>query len=424
MPTSETELRFLVPAAAQAALRAELLRGSATRLPPAEAEPAPADLRWHADTRRTQRRIRTRGAVVDLAFDDGRLVAPAATLRMRALAVRLAAGDPAAMFALAERWQRRFGLLLDPRTPAERGERLADGLPAAPVRKAARPAYHDDADAPAAFGAVLDECLAQILHNTIGLLDGDAALRVEHVHQLRVGIRRLRSALRCFQGWVPAAPAVRVDALKQLFTTLGAARDADVLDSGVATALAQAGAPAIQAPHAADGPDPVAVLRSGAVQQALLGWLAWRSEAATPASPSDPAAPDAAPPPLARRAASRLRRWHRRIAADAQQFAQLDEAAVHALRKRIKRQRYALEFFAPLLRRKPLQHYLAALADVQERMGALNDLFVARDAYTQVLPQDPAAWFALGWLAARIAEAREATQPALRRLARLDPPGD
>lgn len=406
----------------------------------------PVDVRYRSDIHRIGRRVRTQGAAVEIAYDEGRLVAPGASLRVREIEFELASGDVAAMLALAERWRRRHGLVLDPRRKSDRGDRLADGLRFPPVRKAARPVYAERAGALEAFCAVLDECLAQILHNVIGLVDGDAAQRVEHVHQLRVGIRRLRSALRCFDGWAPMPPDALVDGLRRLFAELGQARDADVLDSGVAAALAGAGAPPLRFEAPADGVEPAVTLRGDATQRLLLQWLAWRAtladaaavadadaapaeptEAAPEAAPDSAAPPPAASPdavqPLARRAARRIARWHRRLADDARRFEALDEPAIHDLRKRAKRQRYAVEFFAPLLRRKAVQRYLDALAEVQDRMGELNDLFVARDRYLQALDAQPQAWFALGWLAARIAQARDSTAPALLRLAKGEPPG-
>jgi CHAD domain-containing protein len=103
-------------------------------------------------------------------------------------------------------------------------------------------------------------------------------------------------------------------------------------------------------------------------------------------------------------------------------FDTLDEAQLHELRKRIKRQRYAVEFFAPLLRRRAMDRYLAPLAAIQERMGELNDLVVARERYQTLVASDPAAWFALGWLAARIAEVRALARPELEALASAEPP--
>lgn len=123
-----------------------------------------------------------------------------------------------------------------------------------------------------------------------------------------------------------------------------------------------------------------------------------------------------------RNAERRLRRWHGRIVADSKAFNDLDEDALHALRKRIKRQRYAVEFFAPVLARRKVERYAKALAVVQERMGEFNDLVVARTRYQARAASDPAAWFALGWLAARIADVRALTSPELGKLAKIELP--
>lgn len=416
----------------------------------AEAAGEFAGVRYRTEVRRTLRRVRTRGAIVEVALDEGRIRAGGAPdagsaggtggtggdaqegiLRIREVEFELVSGSPLAMLALAERWRKRFGLVLDPRSKAERGDRLAQGMPFPPVRKGLPPDYPRDANAIEAFGTVLDECLAHVLRNAIGLADGDQALRVEHVHQTRVGIRRLRSALRSFRGWVQAPPQALVDELRGFFAALGQSRDADVLDSGVACALAQAGAPPLAAGAGALGPDPHEVARSAEVQRMLLAWLTWRVSLVEEPVPPDAPAPDSgegaeAGHPgqgFARLAERRLRRWHRAIRAASEHFETLDESALHALRKRIKRQRYAAEFFQPVLRRAACARYLKRLAAVQNRMGELNDLFVARNRYQALVAQDPAAWFALGWIAARIAELKALALPELRRLARTDPPG-
>jgi len=124
-----------------------------------------------------------------------------------------------------------------------------------------------------------------------------------------------------------------------------------------------------------------------------------------------------------RKAQRRLDKWHRQIVAAWKAFDQLEEEDLHSLRKHIKRQRYAVEFFAPVLRRRDVDRYLKPLASIQDRMGELNDLFVARSRYQALVSSDPAAWFALGWLAARVAEVRTMAKPELKLLARTDPPG-
>jgi CHAD domain-containing protein len=436
----------------------------------AEADGVAVAERFRCEVRRTTRTLRNRGTVIELGFDEGRLSAPGLRRPVRELGMRLLAGPPAALDALAQRWGQRFGLLVEPRDLAERGARLSLGQPHPALRKSLAPAFAASADASAALAAVIDECVAQIAHNAIALLDGDPALRAEHVHQLRVGIRRLRSGLRCFEGWAAQPGEDALAGLKALFTALGACRDADVLDSGVIADLARAGAPPVAWPGAATVNDPAALLRSEAVQRTLRQWLAWRwllpsalqagphaeagAEGAEGAEGGEPACDAAAaegeasvnvcanvtgtaaddaeadneagatapPAALRQRAERRLARWHQRIVAEARAFDELDEPSVHALRKRVKRQRYAVEFFTVLLRRRGSGHYLAHLAALQDGMGELNDLFVARDRYQARLPDEPTAWFALGWLAARIVQARAGVQGHLLRLACVPPP--
>lgn len=431
----------------------------------AEADGVAVAERYRCELRHSGRRLRSRGALIEVSFDRGHLIAPGARLPVCELGLRRLAGPPEALEALAQRWSERFGLQLEPRDLAERGAGLSLGQPHPPLRKARLPAYAAPAGAPQAMSAAIDECVDQIARNAVGVLQGDPGLRAEHVHQLRVGIRRLRSALRCFEGWAPQPAEDDLDGLKALFAALGACRDADVLDSGVTAELARVGAPPVQAAPTATVADPQAVLRRDEAQRALRLWVGWRDRlpveatpaATTPAQAQEalpdapaataasagteppslpaaaedraswPAAPDpeqppAATVPLPRRAERRLARWHARIVAEARDFDTLEEPAVHALRKRVKRQRYAVEFFAPLLRRRGSARYLARLALLQDRMGELNDLFVARTHYQALLPAQPAAWFALGWLAARLEAGRASVQQALQALAEVEPP--
>jgi inorganic triphosphatase YgiF len=430
----------------------------------AHADAAEPGVRFRTEVRRTTRRVRTRGAVVEVAFDEGRLVAAGSTERIREIEFELTSGSVIAMLALAERWRKRFGLIYDPRSKAERGDRLAEGSPFPPLRKARLPVYGADSTATEAFGAVLDECLAQITRNAIGLAEGDPDLRVEHVHQLRVGVRRLRSALRSFQGWAPSPPPDMVEGLRSLFAALGQSRESDVLDSGVATELAKVGAPTLALPTGVAGPEPIKMVTAADAQKTFLAWIAWRAalepepqeagekipaepegermqaavealpDETEPSSSQEPAGDGTAARSSGSRSAReetrafhdglerRLRRWHARIVAAWDTFDELDEPSLHSLRKRIKRQRYAVEFFTPLLRRRKVARYVNALAAIQERMGELNDLFVARARYEALVHSEPAAWFALGWLAARIAALRALAKPELARLKKVAPP--
>jgi triphosphatase len=100
---------------------------------------------------------------------------------------------------------------------------------------------------------------------------------------------------------------------------------------------------------------------------------------------------------------------------------ELDDEALHALRKRAKRQRYALEFFLPLLPGQQAARHRKALTAAQRALGEIHDLAVARDRYQARVASDPAAWFAVGWLAARLAEARGQAREALGQMAAIRP---
>ena len=181
--------------------------------------------------------------------------------------------------------------------------------------------------------------------------------------------------------------------------------------------------PRAPASGAAEVPD--AVLREAASQRLLLDLLA-ATQAAEPAagrpaeSSAQPLAAPAAPshePDLRDQLAARLNRWHRRAAADAKRYRKLDDAGRHRLRKHVKRLRYALEFSAALFPRRAVRRYLRALRAAQERLGEINDVVVAMEAFKRSRDTDPRAWFALGWLAARREVLMAQALPDLKKFA-------
>jgi hypothetical protein len=180
------------------------------------------------------------------------------------LELELAQGEVAGLVELARRWSRRHGLWFDTVSKAERGERLMAGRETGPAIKATPPRFgaftgrgkrarREGPDGPAVQRAVVAACLAQVLPNASELAAGNDAGDV--MHQLRVGIRRLRTALRELEplgpGFDPAWEAPLVDA----FRALGARRDEELMANELGPRLAAAGAPPIDlAARAADVP--------------------------------------------------------------------------------------------------------------------------------------------------------------------------
>ena len=364
--------------------------------------------RYRTDIRRLLRRVRSGGATVELAFDEGRILAGERWLPVCEIEFELVAGPPAALLALAERWALRHGLWLDVRTKSERGHRLARGAERVPAIKSVPPTLAK-ADTPAqAFAATVGAALAQALPNAAELAGGSGG--PEHLHQLRVGLRRLRTALRLFAPWVgetDAALALEL-ALREPFARLGASRDADVLAAWLMPALAAAGVPTLQLPPVA-AVDPAEVVREPGFTQLML--QAMRLAGA--------AAGAEAPQALQAQARAVLRRAWRRVRADAAAFAGADAPAQHRTRKRLKRLRYATEFLRPILPAKAAERALAAMREALDALGAYTDVLVAEQTLASPAAGDsPGAWFARGWLAAERERRLAAAAKSLRRWAK------
>ncbi|ETH27337.1 CHAD domain protein [Bordetella pertussis CHLA-20] len=130
---------------------------------------------------------------------------------------------------------------------------------------------------------------------------------------------------------------------------------------------------------------------------------------------------EAAPPALRKRLTGRLRRWHLKVIDEGLRFGALELEARHELRKRVKRLRYGLSFAESLLPAARLRTYRKQLARVQDLLGEINDLAVARDYYQAALQAHPQAWFAVGWIGARLDGLTPQAQEAFDQLAHAKP---
>lgn len=413
--------------------------GQALREVLAAAGDPPLQVRYATEVQRTRRVLRLGAARLELALDEGRITAEGRSLPVCELEFELLAGTPQALLDAAGRWVDRFGLVLDVRSKSERGHLLAAGAPASPPTKARALHLAADATPAQALAAMLANALGQALANASVLADADLAETVardaEYLHQLRVGLRRLRSLLRVYGALAPQGEASLAPALATLFGQLGAARDQDAMAEWLWPALHAAAAPWV--PDLA-GLGALAGQGEGEVDiAALLGAPAtqhlWLSALAACQPPPDPAASSAAagsaerpPLPLLPKGAvlrdtlrAPLRRLMRQVKRDAARFTELDDDARHRLRRRIKRLRYAADAAGALWPAKSVASTLRALARAQEPLGDYNDTVVALSLFRGLAAQDGRAWFVVGWLTARRDALVEPCPRALRRLSRL-----
>jgi len=359
---------------------------------------------YATDVERLARLVTSGKAAIEVALDRGKLRCGERTAEIAELEFEVKRGSPAAAVELASRWCRRHGLWLDTVSKSERGARLARGDSFSEAVVARTPPYTREASGQQVFAAIVGECLRQVLGNASDLAAGCTA--AEHVHQLRVGLRRLRTALRELHGLGTAADAARDAVLARTFRDLGQHRDLLTVAPALQRQMVLDGAPALEwgvDPKAIR--DPGELVRAPEFQATMHGLLALTADAGM----------GSIPPADARQLIrDRLQALHRKAVAQGRKFVQLDEAAQHRVRKRFKRLRYLAEFARPLFAARKVDAFVDALKPVQEALGAYVDELAAYEMWSRRAAEDPAAWFGAGWLAARRAGLRHACQKACR----------
>lgn len=319
--------------------------------------------------------------------------------------------------------------LLPPRASlAEEARAFAEQDKLRPRRLGA-PRLAADLDVEAALRGVIGHLLEVLLwHMPVAVAGEDPS----GVHQMRVALRRLRSALRAFRPAADAPALRRFDqGLKGLASTLGPARDWDVFLAGLGAELAEALpgerriASLLEAGerHRAAGYEALrGLLASPAFRQMVWDGVAldierpWRAE-------EDAKAADRRDAPLEDLASDMLSKAWRRMTEVGEDIAHLPDPEFHALRLHGKRLRYLAELFAPLFGRKRGRRFLERLAEMQEQFGLANDASVAR-ALVETESHGPGAWaagVAEGWVLVRSRRARSRAAKAWGNLLTTEP---
>ena len=364
--------------------------------------------------------LRGEGWAIELAFDEGEIRAGGGVATVCELEYERVEGTRADLLRAAGEGVAQHGLWLDTVSKAERGDLLARGRAFAPATRFVAPRELAQRDGAALWRDALQRCTAMLLPNASALAGGSTD--PEHVHQLRVAIRRLRCAvselgpLVGLKGLAEDEGPAWLPPLVDAFRALGAGRDEVALLAAVAPQLQAAGAPCTDW-RAADSPPPAApaaALRAPAVQQALLALLA----ASQAGGDANGVSADAA----TRHLRGRLAKLQAQAGHAGQRFEALPEEEQHRTRKRVKRLRYLAEFVGPVLGKRSAQkRFQKPLANAQDRLGEYQDLIVALPLYRAACAREPKAWFAVGWLVAERVKAAEACHLALRELAREKP---
>ncbi|EQB15644.1 CYTH and CHAD domain-containing protein [Sphingobium lactosutens] len=320
---------------------------------------------FETDVERTRWLIQEGDVRVEMVIDRGVVRAGAREAPLCEVELELVDGAPAALFAIARRIDGEVPVRPGVLSKAERGYALrgpvAEAVKAEPVSVNASMTIRE------AFLTIAGACLRHYRRNEALLL---IEYRERALHQARVAVRRMRSALTLFKPVLLEADVARFQReLRWLAGMLGEARDLDVLHGRLVP-----GAQAEIAEVRADSQARVrAWLDSARVRGLLLDIAEWLALGAGCSGAADAQVWDFA--------GSRLKKLHKRVARGGDGLKKLPPDKRHKVRKDAKKLRYGAEFFAGVYAdkgaRKVHGTYVKALAKLQDRLGDLNDLATA-----------------------------------------------
>ena len=343
------------------------------------------------------------GCVLSVAADIGTVRAADREAPLCELEIEVREGSAAAVFDFAREVLDTLPLRLETRTKAERGVLLANGADLAAPRApepARLPRLAAGMTVEEGLQAALRSCLRQIAVNILACAEDTAP---EGPHQLRIGLRRLRSVLRIFRTLCSGETAqLLANEAAWLAAEAGPARDVHVFGAEIVSparlldpegGASRTGYDRLEAARAA-GMERAASRLASALDDPRarslilnLGVYAegkgWRKDVPAIRDVEGVCAAD-----LAHFASGALQRLWRKVEKRARDIDALDETQRHELRKSLKKLRYGAELFAPLFPRKRVRHWIKALKTLQDVFGYLNDVAVARSLLAELAPPD------------------------------------
>lgn len=339
---------------------------------------------------RTTVMVATEDSEIELAIDRGRIIAGRRQTPIAELELELKRGAPRALFRLGRILAAHAAAELYLSAKSERGYALARGNVAG-ATVASPIVLDDEMIAREAFRIIAHACFSHFVRNADAVRGGEA----EGIHQMRVGLRRLRAAISLFSDLLPGAETERIKTeCKWLTDELAAAREIDVFVARLGSAASRRLAPrrgrkAIEREFALRRARAVRqivrMLASDRFRALLVDLLAWIEEQRD--SDKDGAIGNAA--------ARILRQRVKKARRQGRDLGELSARERHRYRIRIKKLRYAIEFFETLFPGKRMRRSLARLSKrlkrIQDALGTLNDMAAHRELATQAALGAPQA---------------------------------
>lgn len=363
--------------------------------------------------------VQIRSAQVEVILDEGRIVtgdgASQRIHRFCEVELRLHQGQSAALYGVARLLSRLLRLHPVSDTLTQRAKALCTSEVAGPVK--ARRIKVDAKDSViSVFKQLVWTCLDQLRANEAGVF---APNNVEFVHQARVSLRRLRTALKLFGTELPPEFADKWSlAWRDVGEQLGNARNWDVFCTEIF--------PDIET-DLGNIPD-VSSLREFAqierekAHAQTQAWMRGRRYSLTMVAFCEAllALPDRKEGRISDFADNALKKRYKRFCRGAKVAQTLTAEARHEVRIDLKKLRYTIDFFESLYPQKQLKPFLTGLAETQELLGHMNDL-VTCESLLALRPGAPLD-LPVAWTKGRMSAYLETLPAALKPVLGAKPP--
>ncbi len=337
--------------------------------------------------------VQWNGSQIEIAIDLGSILANGCTTPIHEVEFELKVGTVQSVVALASRMLDEIAARYGLRSKAERGYALAARERLGVVR-AESVALDRAASVADAFRVISHACLRHFALNEQGVLEHAS----ESVHQMRIGLRRLRAALSVFKTLLndPESRQIKEE-LRWLTEQLGPARDYDVLVNDNQALRREAELHAgpvgqlqgLLCQRFSDGlAQAAAAVASDRFRRIVATTALWMAGGhwAVAADPQLRTAREVSMRRFAKRMfRARTRKPHEKLA----RFDELDDRQRHELRIDVKKLHYATEFVGSLFveRDAARKRFTKLLKRIQDSLGELNDRVVHERIVSQLLSE-------------------------------------
>ncbi len=384
------------------------------------------DLRicYQTDIWRRKVLVNTHLATLEYALDLGFIYSNqsdvVASKIVQELVIELKDGNPLEVLCHAQTMIESHKAYIDTRSKAEYGFLLAHGMQANPPVRAKSISLKKAENEQEIVNCLLNSCLAQVLANQ-NVINDDLDTYPEYLHQLRVGLRRVKVLLKYLAKYKIFISDEGIKAYKNVFYKLGLYRDNDSVKRVLNPILISLGSPEIKLTHIKELPNPFQITQDKEFQLLLLELASiGLSQVNSLINSAESESPKKGIANIQKSIDKLLDYRFHLISDRLSNLETFKDEEIHSLRKKMKFLRYSLEFFKDYCIKNKYFKFYKAITVTLEYFGLFNDICVAIKRIEGSTKNNPNLLLALRCLRADRTRALSLCKKSVRKLMRTE----